>query len=44
MRLVLPEMVLQSGLQENTLLNVNIPKLATGEIKGMRICRQAVAK
>lgn len=36
--------VLQHGLPEGTLLNVNIPKLSFKEIKGVKICRQAMAK
>jgi 5'-nucleotidase len=36
--------VLQHGLSEGTLLNVNIPDLKAEEIKGIKICRQANAK
>jgi len=36
--------VLQHGLPAGSLLNVNIPKLSVHEIKGIKICRQAVAK
>jgi len=36
--------VLENGLQQTKLLNVNIPKLPTDEIKGIKICRQADAK
>lgn len=35
--------VLQNGLTEGTVLNVNFPKLKTVEIKGIKICRQAKA-
>lgn len=35
--------VLQNGLTEGTVLNVNFPKLKTEEIKGIKICRQAKA-
>jgi 5'-nucleotidase len=35
--------VLEVGLPKDTLLNVNIPKLPKEEIKGIKICRQAVA-
>ena len=35
--------VLQNGLIEGTVLNVNFPKLKTNEIKGIKICRQAKA-
>lgn len=38
------EQILQNGLPKATLLNVNIPKLKQDEIKGIKICRQAVAK
>jgi 5'-nucleotidase len=37
-------LVLEKGLPESTLLNVNIPALPPEEVKGMKICRQAVAK
>jgi 5'-nucleotidase len=37
-------LVLQNGLPEGSLLNVNIPKLSLDELKGIKICRQAVAK
>lgn len=36
--------VLEFGLADNTLLNVNVPKLKVAEIKGIKICRQAMAK
>lgn len=36
--------VLEKGLPSSTLLNVNIPKLPLDEIKGVKICRQAIAK
>jgi len=36
--------VLEIGLDVGTLLNVNIPKLPFGKIRGIRICRQANAK
>ncbi len=35
--------VLKNGLTEGTVLNVNLPKLKTEEIKGIKICRQAKA-
>ncbi len=35
--------VLQQGLPDGTVLNVNFPKRSTKEIKGIRICRQAKA-
>lgn len=38
------EMVLENGLQETRLLNVNIPKLPKSEIKGIKLCRQAEAQ
>ena len=36
--------LLNNGLPDACLLNVNIPKLSLAEIKGMKVCRQAVAK
>ena len=36
--------ILKNGLPKATLLNVNIPKLPQSEIKGIKVCRQAVAK
>ncbi len=36
------EKVIDQGLEHTNLLNVNIPNLATEDIKGIRICRQAV--
>ena len=36
--------IIKIGLPENTLLNVNIPKLPLNKIKGIKICRQANAK
>lgn len=38
------EQVLKHGLPKHSLLNVNIPKLSLAEMKGMKICRQAIAK
>ena len=35
--------VLQNGLTQGTVLNVNFPKLAFEDIKGIKICRQARA-
>ncbi len=35
--------VLANGLPEGVVLNVNLPKLAKSEIKGIKICRQAKA-
>lgn len=37
------ETVLNEGLPDNVVLNVNIPKLKKDEIKGIKICRQAKA-
>jgi 5'-nucleotidase len=34
---------IQNGIPKGMCLNVNIPKLKTGEIKGIKICRQAHA-
>jgi 5'-nucleotidase len=36
--------ILQNGLPEGTLLNVNFPNIPFAEIKGIKICRQAKAK
>lgn len=36
--------VLQHGMVDGSLLNVNIPSLPTSQIKGMRVCRQADAR
>ena len=36
--------VLEKGLPENVSLNVNIPRLAASDIKGVRICHEAKAK
>lgn len=36
--------VLEKGMPEKTLLNVNIPNKAADQIKGIKICRQAIAK
>jgi len=36
--------VLQNGIPEGVVLNVNFPKLKKEDIKGIRICRQAKAK
>jgi 5'-nucleotidase len=36
--------ILKNGLSKSTLLNVNIPKLELAEIKGIKVCRQALAK
>lgn len=41
-RLIIQQ-ILENGLPNGCLLNVNFPKLPIEEIKGMRICRQAVA-
>jgi 5'-nucleotidase len=35
--------VLEKGIPEDTVLNINIPKLPTESIKGIKICRQAKA-
>jgi 5'-nucleotidase len=36
--------ILKHGLPKNILLNVNIPSIPESQYKGVRICRQAVAK
>ena len=38
------QQVFKHGLPRGSLLNVNIPKLPAEDIKGIKICRQAVAK
>lgn len=35
--------VLEKGIPQDTVLNVNLPKLSTSAIKGIKICRQAKA-
>lgn len=37
------QQVLENGLPEGVILNVNFPKLAEKDIKGIKICRQAKA-
>lgn len=36
--------VLEKGMPDKTLLNVNIPNKSVDNIKGIKICRQAIAK
>ncbi len=36
--------ILNNGLPPNTLLNVNLPDLSLKKIKGIKVCRQALAK
>jgi 5'-nucleotidase len=36
--------ILENGLPKGVLLNVNIPKIKKDELKGIKICRQALAK
>ncbi len=38
------EYVLENGMEDGSLLNVNIPKLPREQIKGIRVCRQADAR
>lgn len=38
------QLVLEKGIPNYHLLNVNIPKLSIEQIKGIKICRQAIAK
>ena len=40
----LMEYVLEHGMENGNLLNVNIPSLQTEEIKGLKVCRQAEAR
>ena len=41
---IIAKKILQQGLQQGTLLNVNIPCGNLSEVKGIKICRQANAK
>jgi 5'-nucleotidase len=36
--------IIQNGLPQGTLLNVNIPNVSYQDFKGMKVCRQAIAK
>jgi 5'-nucleotidase len=38
------EYVLENGMEQGSLLNVNIPNVAREAIKGIRVCRQAEAR
>ena len=38
------ENILEHGLPKGTLINVNIPDLPETKIKGVKVCRQAMAK
>ncbi|MEO0732842.1 MAG: 5'/3'-nucleotidase SurE [Bacteroidota bacterium] len=40
----LVDYVLTNGMAEGSLFNVNIPDLPVGEIRGLRVCRQAEAR
>lgn len=41
---LLIDFVLTNGMAEGNLFNVNIPNLPAGEIRGLRVCRQAEAR
>ncbi|MBL0342492.1 MAG: 5'/3'-nucleotidase SurE [Bacteroidetes bacterium] len=41
---IIAKNILNSGMPVNTLLNVNFPDLQLKKIKGMKLCRQALAK
>jgi 5'-nucleotidase len=41
---IVAQQILQFGMPANSLLNVNIPDLTLDKIKGIKICRQAMAK
>lgn len=41
---IVAQNILKHGLPTGSLLNVNIPNLPYDQLKGMRICRQAMAK
>ncbi len=36
--------ILKNGMPSDTLLNVNLPKMSLKQIKGIKLCRQALAK
>jgi 5'-nucleotidase len=36
--------IIQNGLPQGTLLNVNIPNVSDTDFKGLKVCRQAIAK
>jgi 5'-nucleotidase len=36
--------IIQDGLPQGTLLNVNIPNVVAADFKGLKVCRQAIAK
>lgn len=40
---IIASQVLENGLPEGVILNVNFPKLGEKELKGMKVCRQAKA-
>ena len=41
---VLIRQTLENGMPKGSLLNVNIPKLPLNELKGIRVCRQAIGR
>lgn len=41
---IIAKNILTAGIPPNTLLNVNFPDLSLNKIKGMKLCRQALAK
>lgn len=41
---VIARNILKTGMPQNTLLNVNLPDLPLSRIRGIKICRQALAK
>src|SRR6185436_1929160 len=41
---IIAQQILNFGMPVNSLLNVNIPDLTLNKIKGIKICRQAMAK
>jgi 5'-nucleotidase len=41
---MIAETILKNGLPTGTLLNVNFPNIPYAEVKGIKICRQALAK
>ncbi|MCO5230964.1 MAG: 5'/3'-nucleotidase SurE [Chitinophagales bacterium] len=41
---IIIQQILDNGLPSGCLLNVNFPKLSVDDIKGLRVCRQAMAQ
>lgn len=41
---IIAAQILKQGLPKGTLLSVNIPKMSEAESRGLKVCRQAIAK